>query len=107
MSGVPVADLGIWKEWIGTIRTERLKRANLVLLAEEQSDNPEILDEVHQRLSKALSDLFYTLHLRPGIETVSRCPGQSDTVVTAHSKRNGTGLIRGTTPADRNGVSNV
>ena len=68
MRGVPVADLGIWKEWIGTIRTERLSRANLALLVEEPSENPEVVDEVHQRLDKALSDLFYMLHLRPGIE---------------------------------------
>jgi hypothetical protein len=68
MPGVPVPDLGIWKEWIGSIRMERLGRANLVLFVEEPSDNPEILDAVHQRLDKDLSRLFYMLHLRAGIE---------------------------------------
>jgi hypothetical protein len=68
MPTVPVADLGIWKEWLGSVRMERLGRANLVLFVEEASHNPEIVDEVHQRLDKTLSDLFYMLHLRPGIE---------------------------------------
>jgi hypothetical protein len=68
MPAVPVPDLGIWKDWIGSIRMERLGRANLVLFVEEPSHNPEIVDEVHQRLDKALSDLFYMLHLRTGIE---------------------------------------
>ena len=68
MPAVPVPDLGIWKEWIGSIRMERLGRANLVLFLEEPSDNPEILDAVHQRLDKDLSLLFYMLHLRSGIE---------------------------------------
>lgn len=68
MPCVPVADLGIWKEWIGSIRMERLGRANLVLFVEEASSNPEILDAVHQRLNKDLSLLFYMLHLRPGVE---------------------------------------
>jgi hypothetical protein len=34
MPSVPIPDLGIWKEWIGSIRTERLGRANLVLFVE-------------------------------------------------------------------------
>jgi hypothetical protein len=68
MPGVPIRDLGIWKEWIGSIRMERLAEANLVLLVEEPSDNPEILDSMHQRLGNDLSRLFYLLHLRSGME---------------------------------------
>jgi len=68
MPAVPVPDLGIWKEWIGSIRMERLGRANLVFFVEEPSDNPEILDAVHHRLDKDLNLLFYMLHLRAGIE---------------------------------------
>src|SRR5580704_15781586 len=55
MPAVPVPDVGVWKEWIGSIRMERLGRANLVLFVEEPSENPEILDAVHQRLDKDLS----------------------------------------------------
>jgi hypothetical protein len=68
MPGVPVPDLGIWKEWIGSIRIDRLGRANLVLFVEEPSSNPGILDAVHQRLNKELSLLFYLFHLRAGVE---------------------------------------
>ncbi len=68
MPGVPVPDLGAWKEWIGSIRMKNLERANLVLLIEEPSDNPETLDGVHQRLGNYLSRLFYLVHLRSGIE---------------------------------------
>ncbi len=72
MPGIPVRDLGIWwKEWIGSIRMERLREANLVLFVEEASANPEILDAVHNRLSNDLSLLFSLLHLRGGIECES------------------------------------
>ncbi|MEX5216035.1 MAG: hypothetical protein NW703_17975 [Nitrospiraceae bacterium] len=68
MPGLPVPELGIWKEWVGSIRMERLGKANLVLFVEEPSDNPEILDHVHKRLGDDLSRLFYLVHLRSGIE---------------------------------------
>ena len=68
MPGVPVPELGIWKEWIGSIRVERLGRANLVLFVEEPSDHPQIFDAVHQRLNKELSLLVPMLHLGTGIE---------------------------------------
>lgn len=67
MPGVPVPDLGIWKEWIGSIRIEQLEKANLVLFVEEPSDNPEVLDDVHYRLKNGLSWLFYLVHFRSGI----------------------------------------
>jgi hypothetical protein len=68
MPSVPVPDLGIWKHWIGSIRLERLGKAKLVFFVEEPSDNPEILDTVHQRLDNDLCRLFYMLHLGTGIE---------------------------------------
>lgn len=68
MPSVPLPDLGVWQEWIGSLRTERLKRANLVLLVDEDSTNPQILDDVNQRLAAGLGRLFYFLHLRWGIE---------------------------------------
>ena len=71
MPGLPVPDLGIWKEWLGSIRLKRLGGANLVLFVEEPSDNPRSLDNVHQRLTKDLSWLFQMLHLRAGIEADS------------------------------------
>ena len=71
MPGLPVPDLGIWKEWLGSIRLERLGGANLGLFVEEPSDNPRSLDNAHQRLTKDLSWLFHMLHLRAGIETDS------------------------------------
>ena len=71
MPGMPVPDIGIWKKWLGSIRLERLGRANLVLFVEEPSDNPGILDDVHQRLSGDLRLLFSMLHLRVGIKMKS------------------------------------
>ena len=68
MPALPVPDLGNWKEWLGFFRLERLRRANLVLFVEEPSNNPGVLDDVHQRLAKDLRLLFFMLHLRPGIE---------------------------------------
>jgi len=68
MPGVPVHNLDVWKEWIGSIRMENLEKANLVLLIEEPSDNPEIFDDVHERLGDDLCRLFHLMHLRSGIE---------------------------------------
>ena len=52
---------------MGSIRLERVGGSNLVLLVEEPSDCPGILDHAH--LSHGLCLLFYVLHLRAGIET--------------------------------------
>jgi hypothetical protein len=68
MPCVPLSDLGVWKEWIGSLRTERLNKANLVLLVDEGSSDPEIVDAVHHRLQNGLGQLFSFLHLRQGIE---------------------------------------
>ena len=61
-------DLDTWKKWLGSIRLESLVHADLVLLVEEPSDYPWILDDVHQQFSRDLRLLFYTVHLRVGIE---------------------------------------
>jgi hypothetical protein len=71
MPGVPIPEIGIWKEWIGSIRTERLAKANLVLFIEQPSINPEIVDAVQKRLGDDLSRLFYFVHLRTGIDCES------------------------------------
>lgn len=71
MPGVPVPDLGTWKEWIGSIRIEQLQRANLVLFVEEPSANPEILDDVHKRLGDQMAQMFSLMHLQTGMECES------------------------------------
>jgi hypothetical protein len=68
MPGVPMRALDTWTEWLGSIQMERLRGANPVLFVEEDSDNPEILDAVHDRLRQGLSLLFYLLHFRGGVE---------------------------------------
>lgn len=70
LPGMPSTNhLSVWKEWLGSIRLERLDRAELVILVEERSDLPWMLDDVDQRLSRDLGLLFYMLHLMDGIET--------------------------------------
>ena len=69
LPGMPSTNqLSVWKGWLGSIRLERLERAELVILVEERSDRPGILDDVDQRLSRDLGLLFYMLHLMDGIE---------------------------------------
>ena len=66
---MPVTDdLGTWREWLGSIRWNRLHAANLGLLVEEHSDTPGVLGGEHQRLSRDLGLLYYMLHLGGGIE---------------------------------------
>jgi hypothetical protein len=91
MPRVPaVADLGVWKEWIGSIRAGSLQRSNLVLLAEEESRNPLILDEDHYRLRSDLAQLFYFLHFRQGIE----CAGANEPDLLCGSCKEGNPIIR-------------
>lgn len=91
MPGVPVPDLGIWKDWIGSIRMESLRRANLVLVVEEPSKNPEIFDDCHRRLKNDLSRLFCMLHLQAGID----CSGGSGSAdLLCGSSENGVPRIR-------------
>jgi hypothetical protein len=68
MRGVPVPDLGVWKDWIGSIHTDRLKETNFVLFVEEPSDSPEILDDVHQHLADDLCRLFFLMHLQSDLQ---------------------------------------
>ncbi len=68
LPAVPVPDLSTWSRWIGSIRWERLKHANLVLVVQEKCASPEILDAVHKRLACDLTRLFYVLHLSGGLE---------------------------------------
>lgn len=60
--------LSTWKTWLGSLRLERLHRANLVLLVEKPSEIPEILGAGHQHLSHDLGLLYWMLHLGFGIE---------------------------------------
>jgi hypothetical protein len=64
-----VADLGKWREWIGSIRADELQRANLVLLLEEDAPDPMTLNDTHYRLRDAVCHLCYCFQLRPGIES--------------------------------------
>ena len=72
MRSLPISDVGNWEEWLGSSRLGRLNQANLVLLAEEPSEDYGSLDDVHERLARDLSRLFYMLHLHVGIEIVDR-----------------------------------
>ncbi len=73
MPRLPVADEdGIWEKWLGSIRLDRLKGANLVLLVEATSDTPYILGGEHLRLGERVGVLFDLLHLGVGIQTFQR-----------------------------------
>ena len=65
---VPVTIDAHWKQWIGTIRLERLERSNLIMIVSEGSVNPQLLDEHHQKLKKRLSQTFYLLQLSGVLE---------------------------------------
>lgn len=73
MPRLPVADeYGIWEKWLGSIRLDRLKDANIVLLVEETSDRPYIFGGEHLRLSMRVGVLYDLLHLGVGIKTFER-----------------------------------
>src|SRR5487761_17171 len=57
-----------WREWIGTLRLERLQNSNAILFRSESSTNPQILDGQHQQLGRHLSVIFRTLQLSGAME---------------------------------------
>ncbi len=57
-----------WIEWLGSLRIERLREANVVLLLSEPSSNPKILDAQHVRLDNHLTKVFYLLRLALVVE---------------------------------------
>src|SRR5487761_582357 len=57
-----------WREWIGTLRLERLQNSNAILFRSESSTNPQILDGQHQQLGRHLSVIFRTLQLSGVLE---------------------------------------
>ena len=52
-----------WKEWIGELRYNEFKEANLILICAKRSNNPEILDAQHARLRENLHLFFNAIHL--------------------------------------------
>ena len=68
LTRVPLAIEAHWKEWIGSVRFEKLKEANIVLLRSEAGKDPQILDEQHERLGKHLAQIFYLLQLSGVLE---------------------------------------
>jgi hypothetical protein len=57
-----------WKEWLGSLRIDRLGQANVVLIQGEPSSNHGNLDAQHVRLDKHLTKVFYILRLALVIE---------------------------------------
>jgi hypothetical protein len=67
--GIPeVADLTSWEGWIGSHRADSLRRANLVLLIDEESDRAAVLDDASLRLRDGLAQIYSFLRLRQGVE---------------------------------------
>jgi hypothetical protein len=65
---LPVEIGSHWREWIGTLRLERLQNSKVILFRSEPSANPQILDGQHQQLGRHLSVIFRTLQLSGVLE---------------------------------------
>jgi len=57
-----------WREWVGAIRFDNLKKANVVLLRRLRSTNPEVLDAEHEELARPAILLFTLLQLSGVLE---------------------------------------
>ena len=68
LPGIPTKHLGVWREWIGTIRVRRLEAANVVLLIDTNSADPSTLDAEHMRLGDHLSRILYLTQLSGVLE---------------------------------------
>ena len=72
-----------WREWLGTIRTEEVEAANLLLLSKIKSERPDVLDGENQSLQHLVS-LFYVALL-----LASRFSTAEKPVLLTGSRRNG------------------
>jgi len=68
LARIPAAIDAYWKEWIGTIRLERLENSNLIMIVSEGNTSPQVLDEHHEKLKKRLSQTFCLLQLSGVLE---------------------------------------
>ena len=68
LTGLPVEVSDHWADWLGSIRLENLKRANLILARKLSSMNPGVLDHENQELAQYLTQVFYMLQLSGPVE---------------------------------------
>jgi hypothetical protein len=66
-SRLPLALDGNWKEWIGTVREEAFRHANLVIVAKTLSSQGEILDSENEKLKRKVFWLYQALLLSASV----------------------------------------
>src|SRR5438876_935280 len=65
---IPVDVEALWKEWLGSIRWDKIQKSNVVLVRTMSSANPRILDDENEALTKYVTQLFYLLQLSGVLE---------------------------------------
>jgi len=60
---IPVDVEALWREWLGSIRWDRIQQSNLALVRTMPSASARILDGENESLSKYATQLFYLLQL--------------------------------------------
>jgi len=68
LPAIPTEHLGVWREWIGTIRVRRLEAANVVLLIDTNRGDPSTLDAEHTQLGDHLTRILYLTQLSGVLE---------------------------------------
>jgi len=63
---------GQWREWIGTLLSEEIERANLVLFAKARSAKPDVLDSEIQDLLTRAEYLLWGLAITAGVPRYRR-----------------------------------
>lgn len=66
-----------WREWIGSIKADRVSDSNLFLLKKKESKTPEVLDHENQELIKEVERVFYGIVIQgmPQYEAAYRLTG--------------------------------
>ncbi len=54
---------GVWQKWLGSIKADQLRNANLWLIAKAPSQRPGVLDDENKRLTEVVHELFYGILL--------------------------------------------
>src|SRR5437867_6010769 len=65
---IPVDIETLWKEWLGSIRLDKIHESNVVLVRATPSANPRVLDDENEKLNKYATQIFYLLQLSGVLE---------------------------------------
>jgi hypothetical protein len=58
---IPIELTEHWKQWLGSIISEKIEKSNFALIIKQHSDKPDEIDSINQSLRQRIFNLFYCI----------------------------------------------